>query len=131
MPKTVEEVLAQNGITMDTTLSHVGVKGMRWGKRKKRAAEAAVAEKKKTLTDMSDEELRSKINRIKMEQEYSRLTAPQVSTGRKAVTSLLADVGKTQAKNYLNKEITKVIQQLGEAPKGGKLPNPNQLAIGR
>jgi hypothetical protein len=58
---------------------------------------------------MSDDELKSAINRLKMEREYSTLTAPQVSAGRKIVLDILKDVGKQQAKNYINKEVEKLL----------------------
>ena len=48
-------------------LEHVGVKGMRWGVRKKRGSSKSV----KTL---SDAELKTRINRLNLEAQYNKLT---------------------------------------------------------
>ena len=58
---------------------------------------------------MSDADLKAAINRLKMEKEFATLTAPQVSAGRKIVANILLDVGKQQAKDYLNREITRLV----------------------
>ena len=89
---------------------------MRWGKRKKQsssdsaegapkhAAQPAAAHKP-SVKDFSDAELKAKIARIKMEQEFAKLTAPEVSRGRKIVSEILLDVGKQQAKSFLNTQV--------------------------
>lgn len=104
---TVEEIYAKLGITADESLEHSGVKGMRWGKRKQAKADAAA--KKHAVRNMSDDELKSAINRIKLEREYATLTAPQLSSGRKAVNQILANVAKQQSQTYLNKAISSQI----------------------
>lgn len=87
-----------------------------------KAPEAKVVAKKRT--ELSDEELRSRINRINMEQQYSKLTAPAPSksaVGRKIVTDILLDVGKQQAKVVLNGIATKELAKRGiVAPKKKK-----------
>jgi hypothetical protein len=88
---------------------------MRWGKRKKQSSsDGKSAEPAKPhVKSMSDDELKSAINRLKMEKEYATLTAPQVSAGRKIVMDMLKDIGKQQAKNYINRELGKLVS--GEA----------------
>jgi hypothetical protein len=86
---------------------HYGKLGMRWGKRKKSSSDnhpdsPPRADPKK----MSDTELKSALARLKMEREFNQLTAPQVSMGRKIVGEILLDVGKQQAKTYLNSVLT-------------------------
>lgn len=120
MGRTVEDILAANGIGVesdDESLEHYGVKGMRWGKKKrakKEAAEKAQAERD-AIKNMSDDELKKKINRIKLEKEYVKLTAPEISAGRKIVGELLLDVGKQKAKNYLANEAVGDIKSLLKA----------------
>lgn len=86
----------------DLYLAHHGIKGMKWGKRRAASSESdssgsssssttdtATSVKKprkvtgktevddgKDVTRMSDKELRERINRINMEQQYSKLTEP-------------------------------------------------------
>lgn len=61
---------------------------------------------KKTLKDMSDEELRAKINRIDMERRYSELTRPQKEKGNKFVKTILKDVAGAAAID-LSKQLAK------------------------
>lgn len=104
MGRTVEDILTANGIGVeDDSLEHYGVKGMRWGRKRraKKEAEAKAQAERDAVKTMSDDDLKKKINRIKLEREYAKLTAPEVSAGRKIVGELLLEVGKQKAKNYL------------------------------
>lgn len=82
-------------------LYHHGVKGMKWGVRRKRQSKSSKnnkfkkkteevhddykrAHSNKSVKSMSDKELRSRINRIRMEQDYSKLKDQKVSKGKKA-----------------------------------------------
>jgi hypothetical protein len=83
---------------------------MRWGKRNKRSSsESDAGPHKPSIKDMSDDELRTAINRIKLERELVTLTAPQVSAGRKIAGNLLLDVGKTLAKEYVTAQANRKI----------------------
>lgn len=111
MGGTVNDIFMKHGVTLsDDELEHSGVKGMRWGQRKRDKKEAAaVAAAKPKAKDMDDDQLKSAINRIKLEKEYAKLTAPEISEGRKIVGRILKDVGEQQAKNYLNKNVEKLM----------------------
>ena len=111
MPKTLDDILGQHGIVLkDDELAHYGTKGMKWGKRKGVTTSGDAAKPAKPRAkDMSDDELKSHINRLKLEKEYTKLSAPEVNRGRKIVGDLLLDVGKKQAADYLNREIAKAI----------------------
>lgn len=75
-------------LTVDEFLEHYGVKGMRWGVRKRRD-EGERAKKfggkgrrksgtqESPLKNLSDKELREIVNRMNLEQQYARLTTPQ------------------------------------------------------
>lgn len=86
-------------------LLHYGVLGMKWGVRrtpaqlarargKKSSDEDASddykkAHDKKSVKSMSDKELRDRLNRLQMEQQYSKLNPTTVSKGQKIVNGLL------------------------------------------
>jgi hypothetical protein len=103
MGRTVEDILAESGIGVDDSLEHYGVPGMKWGKRRKAKKEAIAkaAAEKEAVKNMSDDELKKKINRIKLEREYAKLTEPQINAGRKVVGELLMEVGKAKVKSYM------------------------------
>ena len=74
-----------SGMSYEDYLEHYGVKGMKWGKRRARSSgsdsgDSKPARSKKTkpvkadVKQMSDKELRDKINRMQMEQQYAKLT---------------------------------------------------------
>lgn len=87
----------------NNALFHYGIPGMKWGVRryqnkdgsytsagKKRRRASSKSETKRTFKDpseLSDDELRSVINRLRMEQEYSKLVSntTTVSKGRNYV----------------------------------------------
>ena len=107
----------------DPYLSHFGVKGMKWGVRKDRKKVAVSSVKphddyskahlSKSVSEMSDSELRSRINRLQMEQQYSKLTSSEsTSIGRQASGKVLNFFGKMAvniAKEIIKNEITRQV----------------------
>lgn len=85
----------------DNELLHYGVKGMRWGVRKKSsqrstssASEARNAVRGKRVHEINDRELQAYINRLNMEQQFKRLNKSKVDRGHESVKKILA-VGAT------------------------------------
>lgn len=99
-------------------LAHHGIKGMKWGVRKKKKSSKSsnktskieekkvvkeakkrglVSSVKKTkkvkIKDLSDSELQSKIRRLQMEKQYRDLKRDEVSKGRKMAGQILSNVG--------------------------------------
>ena len=90
-------------------LYHYGVLGMKWGVRKSRGGGAPKtgrrgrpikerppahedykkAHSKKSVREMSDAELRSRINRLDMERRYQELNPSTKNRGRKYVNSIV------------------------------------------
>lgn len=106
---------------VDTFLEHYGVRGMKWGVRrthpestgstpkkiKELSEDAAVAKAAKTksktqgLDALSNKELQHLVNRMNLEQQYSRLTSHEgkIKTGVRAGKKVLG-AGKTVADVY-------------------------------
>ena len=69
--------------------------------------------KSKSVKDMSDDEIRQKISRIKLEKELNSLTPKQVSKGKKIaqtvmkdmITPAAIDVGKQLSKSFMTKTV--------------------------
>lgn len=117
-------------------LYHYGILGMKWGvrrspsqlghkvgiKRKKKASEPVhedykKAHSKKSVSSMSDAELRNRNNRLQMERQYAQLTEKK-SKGKKIVSGLIATAGTIAAaegayKTY-KKVGTQVLDKLGD-----------------
>lgn len=80
-------------------LEHVGVKGMRWGVRRSSSGKLTSTSKNKTshpTKNLSNQELRTRIERMKLDAEYSTLAKSGTnskSTGRAYAKSLLKDNG--------------------------------------
>ena len=100
---------------MDVYLSHHGIIGMKWGVRryqnkdgtltnagKKRYSsdgpQAQVMEQRQTdvknRRTMSTTELKNKIERLKLEQQYKELSDADISPGKAYTEQILKDVGK-------------------------------------
>lgn len=84
-------------------LMHYGIPGMRWGKRKGGGGGSSKSSPKITVKALSNEELKTAITRMKLEQEFIKLATPVPSPGKKAVQQMVANVAKQTAEDYLKK----------------------------
>lgn len=114
-------------------LYHHGIKGMKWGVRRSRAQLGYSSSPRKTkkqaqkvsskqqrrneMKNMSDAELRNRINRIQMEKQYMQLTEPQLSPGKKFVKDVLTNAAKQTVTNYTAKYMTKGMEALMDQAK--------------
>lgn len=136
---------------MDNELYHHGVKGMKWGvrktpvrsssgnalkrksntlslfKKKKTTHNASVAKSSPTQTksvkDMSDDELRRKIERVRLEQQYQQLNPKTVSRGQRIAKRVMnniivpaaEDVGKQVVKSFMANSVNKALSLEGDS----------------
>ena len=135
---------------MDNELYHHGVKGMKWGvrktpvrsssgaTRKRKSNTLSLFKKKKTthkvssansspaqtksIKDMSDDELRKKMERVQLEQDYLQLDPKAVSIGKRITKRVMddmivpaaVDIGKQAVKSIMANGVNKVLSLEGD-----------------
>lgn len=117
-------------------LIHHGVKGMKWGVRRKEPTAAGASSKKKKkispaeeAKSMSNEELRNKNKRLQLERRYSELTKPGSKSGKydaaeqaaRAGSSTTAAVSKVHKSSVGDKVYDKSIAKDAYGAVGGTL----------
>lgn len=107
------------------SLYHFGIMGMKWGVRRPRGADGRIVEgsrgsedhnkardlKKKGARNLSNAELKSYVERMNLEKQYSNLNKKEISAGRKFVTDVLVTAGKTTLTNFAAKQMTTALEK--------------------
>lgn len=84
-------------------LEHHGVKGMQWGKRKRRNEGDRAktfgnkGAKKLKPKNLSDEEINKAIKRMELEKKYTQLSKGRVGAGKDYATGIMSNSGKAAA----------------------------------
>lgn len=104
-------------------LMHHGVKGMKWGVRKKRIKDAKkwTSKKQAKIDGMSDDQLKKANNRLRLEKEYKQLTQTKLEKYRKRVGEAAEEAAFNTLQNALRKGFKSVASRGGSAAiKGAK-----------
>ncbi|TRO51030.1 hypothetical protein E2P63_05340 [Candidatus Bathyarchaeota archaeon] len=111
-----------------TELTHFGILGMKWGVRRKggksgrvESADSKTANRlrKKSLSELSNAELKTLTQRMQLEQQYKSLSAPKKSRGQKVVEDVLSEVGKDYVKNFVASGVSKGATKLKPVVEAG------------
>ena len=96
-------------------LKHVGILGMKWGRRKGSSASDSADHtssrtlKKKKTSQMSNEELKKLAARLQLEKQVKDLSKKELTGGKKVVMDILGGAGKQTAITYVSKYMVKGI----------------------
>lgn len=100
----------------DDFLEHHGIKGQRWGIRRKRNVQTGrvssdfrtVAElRRKPIHQLTNQQLKTANERLNLEQNFRRMNPTKKEIGRKKVKALLSTVGITSVVSFVNSPLGK------------------------
>lgn len=104
--------------TTDDFLEHYGVKGMKWGVRRRSRGEASDDSKRTdTVRDkakkggvktLSNAELQAAINRMNLEQQFKRLRTNERPVVTRFIASTLQEIGKREVQAQIAKKAAKL-----------------------
>lgn len=103
---------------VDDFLIHFGVKGMKWGSRKRKKEGPSADFTRKTMTRqrakrsgtkaLTNAELQDAINRMNLEQQFKRLATNERPAVTRFIASTLMEIGKREVQVGLAKKVGKV-----------------------
>lgn len=120
MTTTIDELFVKFGVLpLEEDAEQSGIKGMRWGIRRERGADGTVGGNPINAKDprkLSDADLRSAVNRMQLERQFSQLQAEtsNSSRGSKGVNftkDFLASQGKKQLRRVADKAVDIAVEQ--------------------
>lgn len=101
---------------MRNSIYHHGIKGMKWGVRRT-PAQLGYKPAKKKISEMSDNELQQRINRMQKERQYKDMVKPNyVKAGERLVKGILIASGTEIVKEYVKNNMRSGLEALLEVP---------------
>jgi hypothetical protein len=100
---------------VEAFLEQSGVQGMRWGVRQDKGVRGYPPSKSKTkakTAHLSNEELQKVVNRLRLEQQYSELSRPKATKGKKFATSILEGSGKAAIGAFVGAATTIAVKKV-------------------
>lgn len=118
--------------TINDIIKHHGIKGMRWGVRRRRSSGGTVGSTSKSTHDaspdasrakelstrakthgthtLSNQDLQHLVSRMNLEQQYSKVAgSSRTSAGAKVAKEIMVQVGKQQITSVLIKQTAKAL----------------------
>lgn len=119
-------------LKIEGNLIHFGRKGMKWGTRKagtgapsrrsKGSGSKGKSQKPHPTKHMSNDELRKVIDRMKLDKQYSEMSAPKTSEGKKFAKSVMESSGKTAVAAVVSTAVgIAIAKAVKKPPSGGSL----------
>lgn len=112
---------------LNNVLAHFGIKGMKWGQRKKKPLPVSrdakqklnIKErvKKEKVASVSNKDLRAAIERMRLEQDFKRLKVNEQSGITRWISSTLLEIGKREVQVAATKAVATAIAK--KAATGG------------
>jgi len=103
-------------------LAHYGVKGMHWGIRKDK--------QQRQISDMTDQELRETVNRMRLEQQYREITESKATkAGRKHVAKYTNQAVNMVVSTVLTATIGAYVKSRFDSGDPIHLPKPHLPSI--
>jgi hypothetical protein len=110
-----DELIAKAFTMVDLSVSHHGVKGMKWGVRKDRAKTSTA---KKSASQMTDAELKAINKRLNLERDYKRMMAERdkenqglLAKGAELAAESIAKAGRQQLDRYVQNRVEALVKK--------------------
>jgi hypothetical protein len=112
MTTTIDELFSAIQVVPDTDAEHHGIKGMKWGIRRKRGPAGTVSSNPGvSAKHLSDSDLREAVNRMQLERTFNQLSSERTAKGESFTKTLMKDIGKKQVKRIANSAVDIAVEQ--------------------